>query len=595
MQASARREPFSLAPILPPALRKWAKPIEPALQRLLITDRVLQGLDAARQSRNGAEFAHSLLAHLDIRFEVNDADLQRVPASGAVLTVSNHPFGIVEGLVVLAAMDGVRQDARIVANSMLGEIEELRASLILVNPFETPGAREENYAPLREARGWLAQGGLLAVFPAGEVASLNWKERAVTDPEWKTTAARLALHAHCPVVPMYFAGSNGVPFQLAGTLHPALRTLSLVHQLQNLSGKTVRLRIGRPIPHSVLEGYRDPGRTTDYLRSRTYFLAHRGGPKSKTRSSLPACGSTVAARCPDRHAAEIEALPAHCQIAANRDFVVYLTGPGATPSILNEIGRCREIAFRNAGEGTGRELDLDRFDNYYQHLVLWNKTDRRLAGAYRLAVTTDVLPRHGISGLYTSTLFRFHHSFFERIGPAVELGRSFVMPEYQKNFASLLLLWKGIMRVVERRPEAPVLFGAVSISNRYQPASRGLLVNYLSARASHELARYVRPRKRFRDPSVRDPNIRRIASVAAELEDVSLSIADIEDDSKGVPVLLRQYLKAGGRLLAFNLDPGFSDVLDALIVADLRTAPAGLLERCMGRAEARTFVDAPTP
>ena len=165
--------------------------------------------------------------------------------------------------------------------------------------------------------------------------------------------------------------------------------------------------------------------------------------------------------------------------------------------MLAEIGRCRELAFRRVGEGTGKHADLDRFDEYYRHLFLWNKTDSRLAGAYRLAVTSDVLPRFGISGLYTSTLFRFHPHFFERIGPAVELGRSFVVPEYQKNYAALLLLWKGITRAVERRPEAPVLFGAVSISPEYRAASRSLMAAYLSDRASHELAGLVAPRKKI--------------------------------------------------------------------------------------------------
>jgi putative hemolysin len=271
---------------------------------------------------------------------------------------------------------------------------------------------------------------------------------------------------------------------------------------------------------------------------------------------------------------------------------VYLASAAQIPRLLREIGRCRELAFREAGEGTGEAVDLDRFDAYYLHLILWSRNDSRLAGAYRLAITSDVLPRFGVGGLYTSTLFRFRQEFFQRVGPAVELGRSFVMPAYQKNYASLLLLWKGITRVVQRRPDAAVLFGAVSISNRYQAASRSLMVNYLASRASHELSYLVQPRKRFGDRVIRDQGIRRFASLAADIEHISLSIADIEHDSKGVPVLLRQYLKAGGKLLGFNLDPHFSDVLDALIIADLRSAPVALLERCMGRAEARAFVSA---
>jgi hypothetical protein len=223
-------------------------------------------------------------------------------------------------------------------------------------------------------------------------------------------------------------------------------------------------------------------------------------------------------------------------------------------------------------------------------MFLWHKTAQRVAGAYRMAFTADVLPRSGIQGLYTSTLFKFDPRFFERIGPALELGRSFIMPAYQKNYAPLLLLWKGITAVVRRRPEAPVLFGAVSISREYQAASRVLLTTYLSGHASHELARFVQPRRRFWHPVMFDESIRRFAAMAADIEHISLSIADIEHDAKGVPVLLRQYLKAGGHVLGFNVDRSFSEVLDALVVTDLRRAPLPLLERCMGRPEARAFL-----
>lgn len=276
-------------------------------------------------------------------------------------------------------------------------------------------------------------------------------------------------------------------------------------------------------------------------------------------------------------------------MADNRGFAVYMAAADAIPRLLAEIGRCRELAFRATGEGTGQETDLDRFDVHYQHLFLWSKTDRRLAGAYRLAVTADVLPRFGPSGLYTSTLFRFKPQFFERLGPAVELGRSFVLPQYQKSYASLFLLWKGIIQFVRRRPEAPVLFGAVSISQAYRDASRGLIATYLSDRASHELAHLVAPRTKFRDSSRRNPQIKHFASLAADIEDLSLSISDIEDDGKGVPVLIRQYLNMGGRLLGFNIDPSFSNALDALILADLRTVPPALLERCMGSSDAKAF------
>ena len=589
MQASPPRLPFSLAPILPAALRGLAEPLQPALHRLLIPDEVMEGLETARRSGAGGAFVQSLLYNLDISFAVAEGDIARIPASGPAIVVANHPYGIVEGLILAALLDRVRPDSKILANSMLGAITEMRDRMILVNPFETPDAHAGNLAPVREVFKWLSRGGLLAVFPAGEVAHLHWKQHSVTDPPWKTAAARFALRARCPVIPMFFEGANSVPFQLMGTIHPGLRTASLPREFHKMRGKTVRLRIGNAIPYSVLAGYQDAEMATAYLRSRTFFLSNRTALAPPAQPK-PHVEPISLADSPSGVSVEVAALPPECELTGNSDFTVYLSNAAAIPRTLQEIGRCREVAFRDAGEGTGEDMDLDRFDGDYLHMFLWHKTGRRVAGAYRLVFTADVLPRSGVSGLYTSTLFKFDPQFFHRIGPALELGRSFIMPSYQKSYAPLLLLWKGITAVVQRRPETPVLFGAVSISREYQAASRVLLATYLSGHASHELARFVQPRKRFWHPAMFDGSIRRFAAMAADIEHVSLSIADIEHDAKGVPVLLRQYLKAGGRVLGFNVDRRFSEVLDALVVTDLRRAPLPLLERCMGRAEARAFL-----
>ena len=580
--------------MLPPALRQWAQPLEPALWRLLVPDELSNSFDQARRAGTGVGFARRLLQALDIDFKLDDSDRKRIPAEGPAVIVANHPYGIVEGLILAALLDCVRTDWKIMVNSLLASITELRAHMILVNPFEAPEANPQNRAPLRESMRLLSVGGALVMFPAGAVAHLNWTAHSITDPPWKATAARLALRARSPVVPVFFEGDNSAPFHVAGVLHPGLRTIGLAREFHKMRGKTVRLRIGKTIPHSVLSGYRDPEHATAYMRSRTLFLANRSeaAPLQSTTYMTGTRARTIDPSGPERLLSEeVAALPAESELAASRDFAVYLAAAGAIPRLLREIGRCREFAFRAAGEGTGKETDLDRFDAHYQHLFLWSKTDRRLAGAYRLAVTSDVLPRFGPAGLYTSTLFRFKPQFFERLGPAVELGRSFVLPDYQKNYASLLLLWKGIMRFVVRRPEAPLLFGAVSISQEYRDASRGLIACYLSDRASHELARFVAPRTKFHDPFRRDPQIKRFAALAADIEDLSLSIADIEDDGKGVPVLIRQYLRVGGRLLGFNVDTSFSHALDALILADLRTAPLALLERCMGRIDAMAFLE----
>ncbi|HLI82560.1 MAG TPA: lysophospholipid acyltransferase family protein [Bryobacteraceae bacterium] len=579
--------------MLPPALESWGagQPFGPVLRRWALPQGFMAGLARARED-SGAGYARALLEAFEIRFEASPADLERIPRQGRAIVVANHPYGIVEGLILTVLLESVRPDYKIVANSLLAGLPGLRDALIPINPFETLEANIGNRRPLRACLEWLGKAGIVAMFPAGEVAHFEWIERSVTDPEWKTTAARLALKTKSPVVPVFFEGANSLSFQLAGGLHPQLRTISLIREFHKLRGRTIPLRIGNAVPAGLLASHADARRATEYLRSRTFFLSHRPRPALvHPLPTQPARATTIDSPESERLLAEeVAALPVNCELLRSGDFSVYAASAAQIPRTLGEIGRRRELAFRLVGEGTGKEIDLDRFDNHYYHLFLWNRADSRLAGAYRLALTTEVLQRSGIRGLYTSTLFRFEPEFFHRLGPAMEMGRSFVSPEYQKSYAPLLLLWKGITRFIERHPEAAVLFGAVSISRDYRAASRRLMATYLSRRAAHELARLVAPRMPFRARET--PAIKRLALVAANIEDISQSIADIEPDGKGIPVLVRQYLKAGGKLLAFNVDPQFSDALDALLLADLRSAPPAILERCLGKADAKTFVEA---
>jgi putative hemolysin len=303
----------------------------------------------------------------------------------------------------------------------------------------------------------------------------------------------------------------------------------------------------------------------------------------------------VAAETPrERIVEETSRLTPVCE---NQEFAVYLAPADAIPHSLREIGRLREQTFRGAGEGTGEALDLDRFDPHYLHLFLWSKAAREVAGAYRLGPTAELLPRFGVQGLYSSTLFHLNPQLFERTGPALEMGRSFVRPEYQKQYAPLLLLWKGITRYVSAHPECGVLFGAVSISNDYNPVSRSLLVGYLETQREPGLAPLVKPRRPYRPqhlPMHGAPWHAEAGSrFSQDVEELSAPISDLERDGKGVPILIKQYMKAGGRVLGFNVDPRFSHVLDVLMMADLRRAPQPILERYMGREATAAFLGHP--
>jgi putative hemolysin len=389
-------------------------------------------------------------------------------------------------------------------------------------------------------------------------------------------------------VPVFFSGGNSLPFHLLGAIHPVLRTLRLPHELLRMRGGEVTVRLGRPIPAAALED-QDDATAIRYLRARTYFL---GAPDAARKPRTP---WTVAGPKPLAEPVpagvlegELDALPAEARLSSSGEFDVLAVEAGQAPQLLREIGRLRELAFRQVGEGTGRRLDLDRYDNHYVQLVLWHRARRLVAGGYRLVSTTGALPTHGIGGLYTSTLFRYQPEFFSRLGPALELGRSFVHPEFQRSYAPLLALWRAIGAYVCRRPEHRILFGPVSISREYSDASRRLMARTLTARCPMpELERLVSARHPFRDG---EAAARAGRLLALDMDDLSALISEVEPDGKAVPVLLRQYLKLGGRVVGFNVDPRFSGVVDSLLVVDLLGASPALLERYLGKSGSAGFL-----
>jgi len=578
--------------LLAEPLRSLLRPVEPWLEKLFAIDRCREVFDDVRRSGpgDGVSAIRRLLELLAVDYRISAEELARIPRTGALVVTANHPFGLLDGAILAAILTAVRRDVRILTNQMLAAFPELHGMCLFVDPFGETGAVRANAGALREGLGWLRGGGVLAAFPAGEVAHFDFRDGTTVDPPWNTIIARLARISGSAALPVFFQGTNSMAFQLAGAVHPRLRTASLPRELLNKSGRQIRVRIGRPIPPADLNTAAGDRELIEYLRWRTYLL-----DPSETVHAFPVRlpqfrkpAHIVSAAPRNQLTSEIVRLGGERKLCETGDVAVFLASAGEIPGVLREIGRLREIAFREAGEGTGRAIDLDRFDRHYWHLFAWNATREEIVGAYRLGVTSEILPKYGVAGLYTNTLFRYRRSLFDRVGPAVELRRSFVRVEYQKQYAPLLLLWRGIGQFVARRPDGATLFGGVSISNRYHAVSRYLLVRFLEARRAGELAGMVAPRHPYRP----EPALVRNAGavpVPDDLDDLSKLIAGLENDGKGVPILVKQYLKTGGRLLACNVDRHFADALDALIVVDLRSAPAPLLEKYLGKPGYQAF------
>jgi putative hemolysin len=525
-------------------------------------------------------------------YVVEEDALARIPRTGPLVVIANHPFGILDGAVAGDLLARVRSDVKVVTNRLLAGVPGMAERSVFVDPF---GTNESAYASLRglkESISWLRAGGALVIFPAGEVSHLRLNHPAVADPAWSNTAARLIRMTKASAVPLFFAGSNSATFHALGLVHGRLRTLRLMHEFVNATGKRVQVRVGSSISHEVTAGLRTDEAATAYLRWRTYLL----GEGEKQPKRWPCIGRRAIQPIPEALSEnamrdEVEALGPEACLAQNGEFSTLIAGAEQIPSVLKEIGRLREITFRAVGEGTGTACDLDQYDAHYRHLFVWRPASREVVGGYRFAETATVLPARGVSGLYTSSLFRYDAQFFHRLGGALELGRSFVRPEYQRMYAPLLMLWKGIARYVALHPQSPVLFGAVSISNAYNRASRELLVKFFERHKEKQpLAGLVVPRTPFRTGRFRGRELDEVLPLLRDVEDLNAPLADIERDGKTVPILLKQYLKMGGVVLAFNVDKGFADVLDGLVFVDLRRTKAAALARYMGTAEAAEFL-----
>jgi putative hemolysin len=568
------------------------------LERILSVDKIRSVYDSIPGCRDPFQFLEYTLDRLHIDHTLDDEARRAIPLSGPVIVVANHPFGGIDGMILASALSSVRRDIKILVNYFLENIEELNPLFFPVDPFNHNGATSRNIEAIRKAIHWVKTGRMLVVLPAGEVSHFSLKHRRVEDPAWNTTVGRLVQLTEAPVLPVYFRGRNSALFQIAGLAHPLLRTAMLPRETLKKGGSQVEFKIGRLIPYKTLGRFQDASKLTEYLRFRTYLLgiaeekrrpgAHPIRPQGRLRKMDPIARPID----PSLAAQEVNGLPPGQKLLTGPEFSVYYARSSQIPMTLREIGRLREETFRPIGEGTGNAIDLDRFDNIYTHLFVWHSERSELVGAYRLGPTVEILPRHGKKGLYTYTLFNYRSRLLDKIGPALELGRTFIRGSYQRDYSPLLLLWKGIGRYIALHPYYKTLFGAVSISNDYRQFSRQLMTAFLKVNNfSSDLSRMIRPRRPLRR--------NRIISLIREKEDlhqndlneISSWISGIEDDGKGVPILLKQYLKLGGKVLCFNVDQQFGDTLDGLMVVDLTLTDPKVLRRYLGEEGLRNFVD----
>ncbi|WP_070971719.1 lysophospholipid acyltransferase family protein [Vibrio sonorensis] len=533
-------------------------------------------------------FLRFTLEILGIDYQIVKGKLNSIPKQGATVIVANHPLGCIEGVILAELLLMLRDDVQILANQYLKTVPELDELFIGVDVFATQANNKSNLKALRLAHQHLAKGGLLLLFPAGEVSQMvDGKQQRLEDKEWSRSVSSLIRKSKATTVPVFVEGQNSKRFYMAGKIHPLLRTLMLGRELLNKNQHPIPLTIGSPIPYKELHKLNDQ-QVVNYLRLNTYLMQR----KNNLQKALPTTEHKALPIAPRLDINDIEFdinhLPKEHHLLTSGEFEVYCTSSEYIPSLIHEIGRLREINFRAVGEGTGFAVDLDEFDQDYLHLFVWDRENRALVGAYRLGLVDELLTQSGLKGLYSRTLFDYDQRFIEQMGNAIELGRSVIASQYQKSMNALLLLWKGIGTYIARNPHYTHLFGPVSISNDYSQKTRQLLTEAMTLHHyDSQSAQYVKPSHPL--PKEHHGWNTSMLSALGDLQLLSRVISRI-DEGKGVPVLLRQYLAMNGKLVCFNVDPAFNNALDGLIMVDLTQVSEKTLARYMGQNEANTYI-----
>ena len=539
-------------------------------------------------------FLNGILDELQIKFEIPEEDFKRLPKDGAYITISNHPLGGIDGILLLKLMLEKEPNFKIIANFLLHRIEPMKQYIMPVNPFENHKGSKSSVIGIKETLRHLSDGKPLGMFPAGEVSTYK-DGKLVVDKTWEEGAIKVIRKAQVPVVPIYFHAKNSGFFYLLSKINDTLRTAKLPSEVFSQKNRVIKVRIGKPISvaeqneHQTLEDY------SEFLRRKTYMLANSFNEESNILNpqnlnlKLPKSPKQIVK--PANHEKileEIEILKiGDYRLLQSKNYFVFLVPADVIPNILHEIGRLREITFRAVGEGTNESIDLDKFDTYYHHMFLWDEETQQIAGAYRMGLGSEIFSKYGIEGFYLQDLFRFEPELYDMMSKSIEMGRAFIVNDYQQKPMPLFLLWKGIVHTTLRYPEHKYLIGGVSISNQFTEFSKSLMIEFMKSHYYDPyVAQYIHPKKEFK-VKLKDADKDFVFNeTESDLNKFDKIIDEVEPGSLRLPVLIKKYIKQNARVVAFNVDPMFNNAVDGLMYIRIADLPESTVKPVMEEFQA---------
>ena len=539
------------------------------------------------KDKSDLDFLNGILDDCKIKFEIPEEDLKRIPKEGPFITISNHPLGGIDGVLLLKLMIEKRVDYKIVANFLLQRVVPLKPYVMPVNPFETRKDAKSSIAGIKSALLHLRDGKPLGIFPAGEV-STHKDGKLNVDKPWEEGAIKLIKKANVPVIPIYFHAKNSRLFYFLSKFSDTLRTAKLPSEVIQQRGRVIKVRIGKPISVKDQDTFKALPDFYKFIRKKTYMLANPFEKSNRLISPQKIKIKKVAKkilpqRSLDLFRAEVDALrETNSRLLQSKNYEVFFASAKDIPNIIHEIGRLREITFRAIGEGTNKETDLDKFDNYYHHLLLWDAVAEKLVGAYRMGLGKEIYKKHGIKGFYVQSLFRIEPELHQMMDNTIEMGRAFIIDEYQQKPMPLFLLWKGIVHITLRYPQYKYLMGGVSISNQFSDFSKSLMIEFMKSHYYDPyIAQYIRPKKEYK-VKLKDGDKDFVFDASkADMQKFDKIIDEIEPGILRIPVLIKKYVKQNARLVAFNVDPKFNNAIDGLMYIKVADIPESTVKPVM--------------
>ncbi|MDA8621897.1 lysophospholipid acyltransferase family protein [Psychrosphaera sp.] len=516
------------------------------------------------------EFAEGLVSKFNTPLIGAEELHKKLPKTGPVIIVANHPFGCLEGIALAREIKKARKDVKVLANKALSMFEELKPFFIFIDPLRPKDPK--NMKALKDCRRHLNQNGVLVLFPSGKVSEYEPDKQRICDAQWNRLPAQLARSCNADVLPIFFEGNNSKRFILLARVWSKLKLLMLFREMMNRQNVPINMRVGNLLSPVLLSKLKDVEVITAYLRAQTYALKsvyQQSWPKDKITGMLPLAKPINKSEI----AAELEALPNNQKLASYKGFSVYYGYQRQISNIVLEIARERERVFRLHNEGSGQPIDTDKFDATYVHLFIIEDNSLDLIGAYRMGQTDILLKEGGLENLYLSKMFSFKQSFVNQQEPCLEMGRSFIVPEHQKSFYGLYLLWRGIGEFVVKYPRYRTLYGTVSISKLYDPRSVEYMRDLLTQPSQEVDA--ITPFNVLNNPELVDFTSKHREHFGV----LSALVSGTESDGKDIPILIKQYQKLAARFYCIGIDTNFNDTPGMLLSVHLPSAPQKSLKQ----------------